>query len=71
MLTEGLTDHEDEIITQHFRVLSTLAAKGVVDFAGRTDAYDEKTFGIVVFHAQSEANALKIMQSDPVLSQGL
>jgi uncharacterized protein YciI len=68
MLTEGSSDQEDEIISQHFRYLSTLAEKGVVEFAGRTDTHDEKTFGIVVFNAQSETDARRIMQSDPAVS---
>jgi uncharacterized protein YciI len=71
MLTDGPSDQEDEIIAEHFHYLSTLAAKGVVEFAGRTDTHDEKTFGIVVFHAHSETDALRIMQSDPAVSQGI
>lgn len=71
MLTEGPTDREEEIITQHFRYLAALAAKGVVEFAGRTDTQDEKTFGIVVFHARSETDALEIMQADPAVTEGV
>ncbi len=71
MLTEGSTERETEIVTQHFNYLSELAAKGVVLFAGRTVTDDERTFGIVVFHARSEGEAFKIMQSDPAVAQGV
>ncbi len=71
MLTEGPTDRETEIITQHFDYLSELAAQGVVEFAGRTDTDDERTFGIVVFQARSENDALKIVQSDPAVAEGV
>ena len=58
MLTEGPTARETEVISLHFDHLSELAAQGIVEFAGRTDTDDERTFGIVVFYARSEKDAL-------------
>ena len=71
ILTERLTDRETSIFAQHYDYLSELAAQGVVEFAGRTDTDNESTFGIVVFHAQTEEDARKIMLSDPVVAEGL
>ncbi len=39
--------------------------------AGRTLNADERTFGIVIFQAPSEAAARDIMQSDPALKLGV
>lgn len=71
MLTEGFTEEESEIIARHFEYLSDLAAKGIVAFAGRTDTHDERTFGIVVFQATSNEEAVEIMRSDPAVAEGV
>ena len=39
--------------------------------AGRTLNNDETAFGIVVFRAPSEAEALETMQSDPAVAAGV
>lgn len=71
MVTDKPTARESEILTRHFNHLSELAGRGVVGIAGRTDTNDEETFGIVVFRAESKEEALKIMQSDPAVIEGL
>jgi uncharacterized protein YciI len=71
MLTEGPTARETEVISLHFDHLSELATQGIVEFAGRTDTDDERTFGIVVFNARSEKDALKIVHSDPAVAEGV
>ena len=71
LVTEGPTDRESEVLTRHFNHLSELAARGVVEIAGRTDTNDEQTFGIVIYRADSEEEALRIMQSDPAVMEGL
>jgi uncharacterized protein YciI len=71
MLVEGLTDREEEILARHYEYLSELSDRGVVEFAGRTDTDNESTFGIVVFYAQREEDARKIMQSDPAVAEGV
>ena len=57
MLTEGPTEREAEIVSEHFSYLERLVAEGIVLMAGRTLNTDERTFGIVVFLAESEARA--------------
>ena len=71
MLTEGPTNRESEILTQHFNHLQDLAQRGVDAFSGRTQTSDESTFGIVVFRASSEAEAIETMNTDPAVREGL
>lgn len=65
MLTEGPTEQEARIISEHFAYLKDLTAAGTVLMAGRTLNNDERTFGIVVFVAESEAGAEELMRNDP------
>jgi uncharacterized protein len=71
MLTEGPTGREASIINQHFEYLQKLVAQGVVFMAGRTLNSDERTFGIVIFEAATEAAAVVLMQNDPAVKLGL
>jgi uncharacterized protein len=71
MLTEGPTDAEASIINGHFEYLKQLVAEGVVFMAGRTLTADEQTFGIVVFKAASESDAVALMQNDPAIKLGV
>ena len=71
MLTEGPTEREAEIVREHFSYLERLVAEGIVLMAGRTLNTDERTFGIVVFLAESEARAQELVSSDPAVKQGL
>jgi len=71
MLTEGPTDSEAAIVGEHFEYLQKLVAEGVVFMAGRTLNNDERTFGIAIFEAASEAAAVALMQNDPVVKQGV
>ena len=71
MLTEGPTEAEASIINEHFEYLKQLVAEGVVFMAGRTLTVDEKTFGIVVFEAASESDAVALMQNDPAVKLGV
>lgn len=67
MLTEGPTERESEILNEHFAYLQKLAAEGTVLLAGRTLNDDERTFGIVVFVAESTAAAAELVHSDPAV----
>jgi uncharacterized protein YciI len=71
MLTGGATEREASIIGQHFDYLGKLVAEGVVFMAGRTLTADEKTFGIVIFAAATEAEAVALMQDDPAVKLGV
>jgi uncharacterized protein YciI len=71
MLTQGPTAHEAAVVGEHFEHLKGLFERGVVMMAGRTTNNDERTFGIVVFLAKSEAEAATIVQSDPAVKNGI
>ncbi|AUS94984.1 hypothetical protein CDQ84_17420 [Clostridium thermosuccinogenes] len=68
---ENWTAKEEEIVGRHFKKLQELLKKGKLILAGKTDGLDEKTFGIVIFEADSEEEARKIMNSDPAVAEGI
>ena len=71
MVTEGPTEEESAVLAQHAAYLGGLAERGVVEFAGRTTNGDETTFGLVVFEAESDAAARRIMLEDPAVRHGV
>jgi uncharacterized protein YciI len=71
MLSEGSTEVEEEIVSQHFYYLSSLKDEGVVLLAGRTLNTDESSFGIVIFQAGSNEEALEIMNNDPAVKKNV
>ena len=71
MLTEGPTDLESSVVGEHFEYLQKLVAEGVVYMAGRTLNNDVRTFGIVLFEAASESDAVVLMKNDPAVKQGV
>jgi len=71
MLTQGRTEHEAKIVNEHFVYLQRLTDEGTVLMAGRTLNEDERTFGIVIFVAESEAEAAEVVRNDPAVRQGV
>lgn len=71
MLADGPTPEEADIVSQHFAYLEGLTKEGVVVLAGRTLNNDASSFGIVIFNAESEKAARKVMDSDPAVSHGV
>ena len=67
MLTDGPTPEEAEIVSQHFAYLNNLTEQGVVLLAGRTQTTDYASFGLIIFYAEHEAAAWKIVQDDPAI----
>lgn len=67
---EGWTDEEREIVSVHFKHLTDLYEKGIVKYVGRT-VDDRSSFGLVVFNADSEEDARKLMESDPAIVNGV
>ena len=63
------TDTEEKIVNRHFEVLEKLQQQGKLILAGRTMNFDEKTFGIVIFEAESEQDAYIIMENDPAVKE--
>lgn len=71
MLSDGLTDKEEAIMGAHFEYLSGLKEAGTVKLAGRTTQDDANTFGAVIFLAEDEEAARRIMADDPALKEGI
>jgi uncharacterized protein len=70
-LIKSPTEKESAIAEEHFNYLKELNSKGVVILAGRTLNEDESAFGIVIFHAESEEAARRIMEGDPGVRKGI
>ncbi len=71
MLTDGPTEAETAVVSQHFNYLQELTEQGVVLLAGRTLNTDASSFGIVIFVADSEEAAQTIVHNDPAVNQGV
>jgi uncharacterized protein YciI len=71
MLTEGPTEFEARVVEEHFAHLEELVAEGTVLMAGRTLNADERTFGIVVLVAASDAQAAELVRNDPAVRHGV
>jgi len=71
LLAEGATSDEDRFITEHFEYLKELTRERVVLLAGRTLNKDDTGFGIVIFRAESEDEARRVMESDPAVKAGV
>ena len=65
------TDTENAVVAQHFERLVRATQSGQVILAGRTEEPLDRTFGLVIFEADSEAAAREFMQSDPAVIAGL
>ncbi|MBI5869144.1 MAG: hypothetical protein HZB43_12805 [candidate division Zixibacteria bacterium] len=71
MLTEGPTPEEEAIITEHFEYLKRLTEEDVALAVGRTMTTDVNAFGIVIFLADSEMEARRIMENDAAVKKGV
>ena len=65
------TATENAVVAQHFERLANAAKSGQVILAGRTTESLDKTFGLVIFEADSETAARDFMHSDPAVMAGL
>jgi uncharacterized protein YciI len=71
MLSEGPTPEEAAIADQHFAYLSRLVDQAVVMLAGRTLTTDERSFGVVIFRAESDDDARSVVENDPAVKAGV
>jgi uncharacterized protein YciI len=62
------TDAENAAVGQHFDRLAKATEAGQVILAGRTIEAPDKTFGLVVFEADSDEAARRFMESDPAVT---
>lgn len=67
---EAWTEDDNEIVSRHFEKLLNLKSEGKLVLAGRTTHEGEDSFGIVILKA-TEAEARKIMLSDPAVESGI
>lgn len=70
-LTQGPTEREEEIVSEHVDYLMALAERGTMLLFGRTTENDERTFGIALFQVASEQEAQAIMANDPAVKHGV
>ena len=71
MLTDGPTPEEAARVSEHFAYLKGLVDEGLVILAGRTLTADEDSFGIVIYRAEDESAARRIMEDDPAVRAGV
>ena len=62
---------EQAVVAEHFAYLQDLTAKGIIILVGRTLTTDENAMGLAVFRAESEDEALRIMNGDPAVAKGV
>ena len=67
----GWTDVDRATVSAHFQYLAKAADSGTVILAGRTDEAHDKTFGLVIYEAESEEAARAFMESDPAVAAGV
>ena len=67
MLTSGATENESKMVEEHFEYLKQLTNTGTVLLAGRTRNTDTSSFGIVLFQADNDESARRIMNNDPAV----
>jgi uncharacterized protein YciI len=65
--TSAWTAAENGVIGQHFARLAIATETGQVILAGRTSEALDKTFGLVIFEAETEESARLFMESDPAV----
>jgi len=69
MLSEGPTEQESRVVSDHYSYLKELMEQGTVILAGRTQNTDYSSFGIVIFNAQSLEMARKVVENDPAVKK--
>ncbi len=65
------TETDNAVAAEHFAYLKGLLAEGRLILAGKTDGLDERTFGIVVFEAESMEAAERTLKEDPAVKAGI
>ncbi|AOS45705.1 YciI-like protein [Lacunisphaera limnophila] len=67
----GWTKADEEIISRHFRHLKAATEQGQAIVVGRTLEAGDKTFGLVIFEADSPEAAQTFAESDPAVTGGI
>lgn len=66
---QAWTDADHAARDRHFAYLQAAAERGQVILAGRTAEPLDRTFGVVIFEAASEAAAWAFMAADPAVAE--
>jgi uncharacterized protein YciI len=69
LLSSGPTPEEQTVIARHEAYLRNLRDQGVIVLAGRTETVDYATFAMIVLQAESEAEARRVVSSDPAVAE--
>lgn len=69
MLSEGHTEEEGRISSDHFEYLKQLMDEGILILAGRTLTTDYSSFGIAIFEARDDDHMRQITANDPAVKQ--
>jgi uncharacterized protein YciI len=67
----GWTKADEDIIGRHFRHLQAATEQGQAIVVGRTLEAGDKTFGLVIFEADSAEAAQTFAESDPAVTGGI
>ena len=65
---DDATDEENKIVGQHFDYVKDLLAQGRLILAGRCQ---NEPLGIVVFEAEDDEEANRLMHADPAVDAGV
>lgn len=71
MLTTGPTAAEQATVSRHAAHCDAMGKAGVMLMVGRTQIAGPETMGLCVFLAKDEAEARRIMESDPAINEGV
>lgn len=64
------TEKDEQIVGRHFRRLQQMHKEGRVILTGRTlNESDPSQFGVVIFEAESEDEARKVMEADDAVKE--
>lgn len=64
------TAKEEEIVDRHFQAKRAVKGEKQIS-AGKTSGLDDKTFGLGILEAGSEAEAMDIMRDDSAVTEGM
>ena len=71
MLTDGMTPDEARHMSDHYERLRLETEAGSVVLAGPSLRTDDHNVGVIVFRADTEADARRFVDDDPAVANGV
>lgn len=71
MLTEGPTEDEMRIVSDHFQYYKGLVEEGRALIVGRTQEDTAETLGLAIVHAPDFESAVVLAHADPAVALGV